>query len=121
MKIESNREHLADGRALRAHTLSHNRRLISYASLSWTLTLDSEDQGLEGVYRMHVMDLASRRLVPHLLGSLERDCDHLGCDLVLLNSLAAGYAVETGIAIRHSQERAEDLLREQLGAEHGHQ
>lgn len=99
-------------RALTVHQLAAHRRLVSYAGLSATTTESSDGGGRETAYRLHLMDMASRRMKPHLLGVSERGCDHLACDMVLLNSLLAGYMVEMGWANEHSNQYALALLNQ---------
>ena len=112
MTSADHNEHAAESRALRVHQNDSHRRLVGYFSLSATTTAgyESEDDR-ESTYRLHVMDLATRRMVPHLLGVSDRGCDHMACELVMLNSLAAGYAVEMGWSNDHSNQYALDLLR----------
>lgn len=106
-------ETAADARAMSGHYQAAHRRLMGYMSLSATLTEAYDDGGRESVYRLHVMDLASRRMVPHHLATVERDCEHIGCDAVLMNSYLAGYLVETGQAGEHASATANRLLDEQ--------
>lgn len=101
----------ADARALRLHMETAHRRLVGYASLSATTTVGHAEDDRETTYRLHLMDITSRRMVPHLLGVSERGCDHMACEMVMLNSLTAGYMVEMGWSNDHSVQHAVDLLR----------
>lgn len=100
-------------RAVNVHYQAAHRRLVAYGSLSYTLTEASDNGGLESAYRLHTMDMASRRLVPFLMDTTERTCAHIACDLVLLNSYAAGHMVQAGLANEHSNQLARDLLADQ--------
>lgn len=104
-------ESTAADRAMRVHLTNAHRRLVGYASLSATTTEGEADGDRETTYRLHLMDLTSRRMVPHLLGVSERGCDHMACEMVMLNSLTAGYMVEMGWSNDHSSQYAVDLLR----------
>lgn len=116
MTSADHNEHAAESRALRVHQDASHRRLAGYASLSATTTVSYESEGdRETTYRLHVMDLATRRMVPHLLGMSERGCDHIACEMVMLNSLTAGYMVEMGWSNDHSNQYALDLLRQNGG------
>lgn len=86
--------------------------LRAYGALSFTQKGDPAEGTLETSYRLHLMDLTTHRLVPHLLGVAGLSCDHLACEMVMLNSLAAGYMVEMGWANDHSSTLATDLLEE---------
>lgn len=87
------------------------RRSVGFVSLSAATTEDNHGGGRETTYRMHIKDNATNRMVPHLLGVAERGCEHMACEMVMLNSLVAGYMVEMGWANDHSQQYALDLLR----------
>jgi len=104
-------EPTAAARAQHVHLLTAHRRLAGYASLSATTTIGDDDGDRETTYRLHLMDLTSRRMVPHLLGVSDRGCDHMACEMVMLNSLTAGYMVEMGWSNDHSAQYAVDLLR----------
>lgn len=99
--------------AVNVHYQAAHRRLVAYGALSYSLTEASDNGGLESTYRLHKMDMASRRLVPFLLDTTERTCAHMACDMVLLNSLCAGYMVESGLGNDHSSQLAYDLLKQQ--------
>lgn len=101
----------AAGRVLRVHTSAQHRRSVGFVALSASTSLDETEGGRETVYRMHTMDMTTRRMIPHLLGVSDRGCEHIACEMVMLNSLAAGYMVEMGWSNDHSQQYAVDLLR----------
>lgn len=99
--------------AVNVHYQAAHRRLVAYGALSYSLTEAADDGGLESAYRLHTMDMASRRLVPVLLSTTERTCTHLACDMVLLNSFCAGHMIESGLGNDHSSSLAEALLRQE--------
>lgn len=87
------------------------RRAVGFVSLSAATSEDNLGGGRETTYRMHIKDQTTNRMVPHLLGVSERGCAHMACEMVMLNSLCAGYMVEMGWSNDHSQQYALDLLR----------
>jgi hypothetical protein len=102
---------LADQAAEDMRYRTEYRRQVGFVSLSATTSEDNLGGGRETTYRMHVKDLATNRMVPHLLGVAERGCEHMACEMVMLNSLVAGYMVEMGWSNDHSQQYALELLR----------
>lgn len=88
---------------------SERRKLTDYTGLSYAIYELGEGHQ-EIVYRAHVMDIATRRLVPHNLGSGEPACTHRGCHLMILNSLAADYAHDAGWVADDMAERGVQLL-----------
>lgn len=87
------------------------RRSVGFVSLSAATTEDNHGGGRETTYRMHVKDMATNRMVPHLLGVSDRGCDHVACEMVMLNSLVAGYMMEMGWSNDHSQSYALEIVR----------
>lgn len=111
MTTESLADAAADARADSVRYSASHRKLIRYTGLSATTTVDYETEGnRETAYRLHTMDMATRRLIPHLLGISLMDCDHLACEMVELNSLTAGYLIEFGHSMEHASDLAKSLL-----------
>jgi len=109
---EQRDDHGANSRAYRTHLDAVHAPLQAYGALSFTAKGVQSEGTRETAYRLHLMDMATHRLVPHLLGVSARDCDHLACELVMVNSLAAGYMIEMGWAGEHSSRLAHQLLEE---------
>lgn len=102
-------------REYQTHLQAAHMHLSAYGSLSFTRRVDEVTGHMETAYRLHLMDLTSYRLVPHLLGVTERDCDHLACEMVLLNAYCAGYMMESGRGCDHASQRAMQMLHENGG------
>jgi|DEB19_MinimDraft_2_1074335.scaffolds.fasta_scaffold40400_2 hypothetical protein len=100
----------ATSRVQTAFRQSQLRRLVSFTSLSATTTEESTGGGRETAIRVHVMDIATRRLVPHFLGMATLPCTDQACEMILANALLAGWMVEHGWSSDHSQQYATDLL-----------
>ena len=113
MSEESRENQSADNRASRVHLAAAHMPLTAYGSLSFTQRKNEANDAWETTYRLHLMDITSHRLVPHLLGVSGGECDHLACEMVMLNSLTAGYMVTMGWRNDHSTQLAVGLLAEQ--------
>ena len=91
---------------------SSHMRLVRHVTLSAATFYDDVSGHRETTYRLHQMDMATRRLVPHLLGISADGCDHIGCTMVMLNSEAAGWLAAEGLLNEHSSDLAVSLLNE---------
>lgn len=95
---------------------SSHMRLVRHVTLSAATFYDDVSGHRETTYRLHKMDMTTRRLVPHLLGISADNCDHIGCTMVMLNSEAAGWLAAQGLLNEHSSQLAVALLDEASGA-----
>lgn len=85
-------------------------RTTRYIGLSVARASNAEGTWQTETYRLHTLDLATRRILPVLLGVTDGGCDHDTCSLMTLDSLAAEYARESGWSAAHAGERALQLV-----------
>lgn len=93
-------------------------RLTRWVSMSFSRVELGNQGGQVETYRLHTLDLASKRVIPTLLGVVEGGCDHDVCSLMSLNAVAADYAREAGWSSSHAPDVAIQLalgLGEDLG------